>query len=78
VATYSDVYKEISWNHAWLDKIGLSNAKWFSGKGLIPPAITGCIMGMRCRLGKIMGCRMLLGIIPGLFCLTLYAPFRFL
>lgn len=40
-ATYSDVYKEISWNQAWLDMVGISGAKWWSGRGLIPPAITG-------------------------------------
>ncbi|KUJ08212.1 uncharacterized protein LY89DRAFT_599894 [Mollisia scopiformis] len=40
-ATYSDVMKEISWNQAWIAQWGLSGAKWFSGRGLIPPAITG-------------------------------------
>lgn len=40
-ATYSDVYKEITWNQAWLDVTGISKAKRFSSQGLIPPAITG-------------------------------------
>ncbi|KAE8446471.1 hypothetical protein EG329_011934 [Mollisiaceae sp. DMI_Dod_QoI] len=40
-ATYSDVMKEISWNQAWLAQANLSQAKWFSSRGLIPPAITG-------------------------------------
>ncbi|KAH6665167.1 hypothetical protein B0J14DRAFT_236103 [Halenospora varia] len=40
-ATFDDVNKEITWNQNWLSMIGLSGAKWFSSKGLIPPAITG-------------------------------------
>jgi hypothetical protein len=40
-ATYSDAYKEINFNVAWLKQIGIYNAKWFSPNGLIPPAITG-------------------------------------
>lgn len=40
-ATYSDVMKEISWNQAWIAQWGLNSSKWFSGRGLIPPAITG-------------------------------------
>jgi hypothetical protein len=40
-ATYSDVMKEIAWNQAWVAQWGLNGAKWFSNKGLIPPAITG-------------------------------------
>ena len=40
-ATYFDVAREISWNQAWLAQVGLSSAKFFSGKGIIPPAITG-------------------------------------
>ncbi|KAF4634374.1 hypothetical protein G7Y89_g3745 [Cudoniella acicularis] len=40
-AVYSDVKKEIEWNQAWLNMMGLSSAKWFSGGGFIPPAITG-------------------------------------
>jgi len=40
-ATYSDIYKEITWNQAWLDMVGISRARRWSGKGLIPPAITG-------------------------------------
>lgn len=40
-ATYFDVSKEITWNQAWLAQLGISWAFYFSGKGLIPPAITG-------------------------------------
>lgn len=41
LATYTDTSNQISWNKAWMDQIGISKGKWFSGKGLIPPAITG-------------------------------------
>jgi hypothetical protein len=40
-ATYSDIYKEITWNQAWLAASGIASATKFSPKGLIPPAITG-------------------------------------
>lgn len=40
-ATYTDVYKEITWNTAWMKDVGISKAKKFSPLGLIPPAITG-------------------------------------
>ncbi|KAF1835307.1 hypothetical protein BDW02DRAFT_294439 [Decorospora gaudefroyi] len=40
-ATYSDASKEIAFNQAWLKQVGLAQAKRFSTKGLIPPAITG-------------------------------------
>jgi len=40
-ATYSDVYKEMSWNQGWLAATGISKATRFSSQGLIPPAITG-------------------------------------
>ncbi|CZT48533.1 related to extracellular serine-rich protein [Rhynchosporium secalis] len=40
-ATYYDVSKEIQWNQAWMAHIGISLAVYFSGRGLIPPAITG-------------------------------------
>jgi hypothetical protein len=40
-ATYSDTYREINFNIAWLKQIGIYDAKWFSPQGLIPPAITG-------------------------------------
>lgn len=40
-ATYSDVYREINWNQAWLNATGLAKATRFSSKGLVPPAITG-------------------------------------
>lgn len=40
-ATYSDVYKEISFNIKWLDQVGISSAKRFTANGIIPPAITG-------------------------------------
>jgi hypothetical protein len=40
-ATYSDASKEISFNVAWMQQVGLSAAPRFSRKGLVPPAITG-------------------------------------
>ncbi|KAL6708800.1 hypothetical protein ACN47E_002207 [Coniothyrium glycines] len=40
-ATYSDTAKEIQFNQAWLKQTGLDAAKRWSGKGIIPPAITG-------------------------------------
>ncbi|PQE12581.1 hypothetical protein CJF30_00002459 [Rutstroemia sp. NJR-2017a BBW] len=40
-ATYADIYKEITWNQAWLAASGIASATKFSPKGLIPPAITG-------------------------------------
>lgn len=39
-ATYFDVYREITWNNAWLAQVGIASAAKFS-KGIIPPAITG-------------------------------------
>jgi hypothetical protein len=39
-ATYFDVYREITWNTAWLKQTGIAAATRFS-KGIIPPAITG-------------------------------------
>jgi hypothetical protein len=42
-ATYSDATKEIEFNAAWLNQVGLSTGTGtrFSPEGLIPPAITG-------------------------------------
>ncbi|KAL5001217.1 hypothetical protein BDV10DRAFT_21307 [Aspergillus recurvatus] len=40
-ATYSDIYKEISFNQAWLERSGFSAASKFTSNGIIPPAITG-------------------------------------
>ncbi|KAF2758816.1 hypothetical protein EJ05DRAFT_421851, partial [Pseudovirgaria hyperparasitica] len=40
-ATFADANKEITFNTAWFRQIGLYSAKYFSTKGLIPPAITG-------------------------------------
>ena len=43
-ATYADVYREITWNQAWVEQIGLTDARGgdgWSGNGIIPPAITG-------------------------------------
>ncbi|PMD48386.1 hypothetical protein L207DRAFT_575058 [Hyaloscypha variabilis F] len=40
-STYFDVYREISWNQAWLQNIGIMSASKWSGTGIIPPAITG-------------------------------------
>jgi hypothetical protein len=40
-ASYSDVVREITWNQKWADQIGLSGSKFWSPRGIIPPAITG-------------------------------------
>lgn len=40
-ATYDDVYKEISFNIAWLKHTGQDQGARFTANGLIPPAITG-------------------------------------
>ncbi|KAJ5088905.1 hypothetical protein N7456_012521 [Penicillium angulare] len=40
-ATYSDIYKEISFNQAWLKQVGLDQGDHFTANGIIPPAITG-------------------------------------
>jgi hypothetical protein len=40
-ATYNDASREITFNQAWLKQVGLDAAARFSGKGIIPPAITG-------------------------------------
>jgi len=40
-ATYSDVSKEIQFNQSWFSQIGIASAATFSGKGLVPPMITG-------------------------------------
>lgn len=40
-ATFSDASKEISYNQAWLQEVGISSAKYFTSEGIIPPAITG-------------------------------------
>ncbi|POS84729.1 hypothetical protein EPUL_001873 [Erysiphe pulchra] len=40
-ATYHDVAKEISWNRAWMNQVGIASALKYSDKGIIPPAITG-------------------------------------
>ncbi|PYH41936.1 putative extracellular serine-rich protein [Aspergillus saccharolyticus JOP 1030-1] len=40
-STYSDVFKEISFNQAWLKQTGIDAAQHFTSNGIIPPAITG-------------------------------------
>jgi hypothetical protein len=40
-ATFADANKEITFNAAWLNQVGLNLATHFSSKGLVPPAITG-------------------------------------
>ncbi|KAJ5730539.1 uncharacterized protein N7483_005047 [Penicillium malachiteum] len=40
-ATYADIYKEISFNQAWLKQVGIDQAEHFTANGIIPPAITG-------------------------------------
>ncbi|TKA53780.1 hypothetical protein B0A49_12364, partial [Cryomyces minteri] len=39
-ATYADTAKEITFNQAWLEQVGISGGT-FSPNGLVPPAITG-------------------------------------
>lgn len=59
-ATYNDVYREISFNQAWLDQTGISSAT-FSPKGLIPPAITGLHNGDALRAFWQLGLRSVVG-----------------
>jgi hypothetical protein len=40
-ATYSDIFKEISFNQAWLKQNGIDQSTHFTANGIIPPAITG-------------------------------------
>ncbi|TVY84662.1 hypothetical protein LSUE1_G001269 [Lachnellula suecica] len=40
-ATYTDAYKEITWNQGWLASVGIDKATKFTASGIIPPAITG-------------------------------------
>lgn len=40
-ATYHDASREIHFNQAWMEQMGIDKASRFSPKGLIPPAITG-------------------------------------
>lgn len=40
-ATYHDAAKEISWNRAWMNQVGIASALRYSDRGIIPPAITG-------------------------------------
>lgn len=60
-ATYSDAYKEINFNVAWLNQIGLSAGKWFSPNGLIPPAITGLHNGDALRAWMDQGIKYVVG-----------------
>lgn len=39
--TYADAYREIKFNQDWLKQIGIDQARYYSGKGLVPPQITG-------------------------------------
>jgi hypothetical protein len=50
-ATYSDALKEIQFNQAWLQQIGLTGGR-FSANSLIPPAITGLHNGDVLRAWK--------------------------
>lgn len=40
-ATYNDTYREITFNQAWANTVGISSASRWSPNGIIPPAITG-------------------------------------
>ncbi|ETN38636.1 uncharacterized protein HMPREF1541_06673 [Cyphellophora europaea CBS 101466] len=50
-ATYSDAVKEIKFNQAWFQQIGIASGR-FSTDGLIPPAITGLHNGDVLRAWK--------------------------
>lgn len=39
--TYSDASKEITFNQAWLSRVGISSATRYTSNGIIPAAITG-------------------------------------
>jgi len=54
-ATYSDVYKELTWNQGWLTSVGFTKAAKFSPAGIIPPAITGLHNGDALRAWKDVG-----------------------
>ncbi|CAG8982285.1 hypothetical protein HYALB_00004519 [Hymenoscyphus albidus] len=54
-ATYFDIFREITWNQAWLNQTTLSKAKKFSYHGLVPPAITGLHNGDALRAWSVNG-----------------------
>lgn len=59
-STYSDTYKEIQFNQAFLAQVGLSSAT-FSPKGIIPPAISGLHNGDALRAWHDLGITAVVG-----------------
>ncbi|KAK0751245.1 hypothetical protein B0T18DRAFT_478288 [Schizothecium vesticola] len=60
-ATYHDASREIYFNQAWLAQVGLGSGERFSGRGLIPPAITGLHNGDAIRAWMDNGIRFVVG-----------------
>lgn len=60
-ATYSDVYKEISFNQAWLKQVGIDQSEHFTANGIIPPAITGLHNGDALRAWWVNGIKNCVG-----------------
>ncbi|KAN0102256.1 hypothetical protein V8E51_012766 [Hyaloscypha variabilis] len=60
-ATYFDVYREITFNQAWLNQSKISGATMFSFNGIIPPAITGLHNGDAIRAWHDAGIRNVVG-----------------
>lgn len=60
-ATYYDASREIYFNQAWLAQVGLAGGERFSGRGLIPPAITGLHNGDAIRAWMDNGIRFVVG-----------------
>ncbi|KAF4629487.1 hypothetical protein G7Y89_g8665 [Cudoniella acicularis] len=60
-ATYSDVFKEISWNQAWLKQQGIDAGTNFSPNGIIPPSISGLHNGDALRAWVENGIRNVVG-----------------
>jgi hypothetical protein len=60
-ATYADAVKEITFNQAWMNQLGISKAKRFSANGLVPPAITGLHNGDAIRAWMTNGIKNVVG-----------------
>ena len=60
-ATYSDIYKEITWNQEWLKQVGIDKATGFSPNGLVPPMITGLHNGDALRAWRDNGIKYAVG-----------------
>jgi hypothetical protein len=60
-ATYTGVYKEITWNQGWLKSVGIDQATKFTPSGIIPPAITGLQNGDALRAWSDAGIKHVVG-----------------